>query len=1037
MPLRREPRGLLLFLFFFSGAVGLVYQVAWTRMFSLVFGSTALAVSSVLAAFMAGLALGSWLIGRLIDRRSDEIRVYGLLEIGVGVSGLLLLPALGWVGHAFVAIYQAQHPSFFEMSLIRAGFSFLLLIVPTAFMGGTLPVLVRWWTREKTEIGGSLGRLYAVNTFGAMAGTFAAGFWLIATFGVRTTVLIAVAANFVIGIVALSLGRAGRPEKADTEPKAGATRATDAAAEPALAATAPAADSAPASSRARLALVAIGISGFLALGYEVVWTRVLLYVLSASIHAFSIMLTTFLGGLAIGSLVLAKRVDRMRAPYRFFGFLEIGVGVAALGTVVLLSRYTEVHDSLLVLFQVRTWNALALVKFVEATLVILVPTLLMGMTFPVVSRLYARDMTRVGGKIGHMVAVNTLGGVIGSFGAGFFLIPHLGTQGTIVLLAVLSALLGGGLLLAEKGVGGRWPRRIAIALVPAALVFVGGQLLPDRAFLSVFGINLREGEIVYCREGITGTVTIHDSPGSRLLSIDGADVAGTTPMLRTTQKLQAHIPLLLHPNPQKVLQVGLGSGETAHSILYHPIEELVGCDISPEVIEAGAFFGEINRDVYKNPRLRIVFEDAKNFVAYTEEMFDLILNDSVHPIFRGSSDLYARDYFEACRKRLNEDGMMASWFPTALLTTPDLRMLVNTFQQVFPQSTVWVATNGITRNALLLGWKNDQPIEIDFRRIARMFEKYPEIARDLAEVNLGAPILVLDAFTLSPESMREFTAGAKINTYDRPYLEYSAPRVLAQGDRVLWARNMGLFAKHRRPVFPYLVNVGRTEEKRARMEQRFDRRYAVSRHILQGLVFELENRGDQARDAYQRALDMHPRDPLSSALLARGESKVAAREARVAEGEGTAMDFLHIARARKQDGEFAAAEALLEQGAEIAPGNARIQLELALVRLRQEKFDGALEAVEAAIDADPRMSSSFAIRGRLRAQAGNLDGAVDDLQRASRDGGAPAWAELLLGRLLIDRGADAEAREPLLKVIDLAPNSPEADEARRLMESPG
>ncbi len=1021
MPLRREPRGLLLFLFFFSGAVGLVYQVAWTRMFSLVFGSTALAVSSVLAAFMAGLALGSWLIGRLIDRRSDEIRVYGLLEIGVGVSGLLLLPALGWVGHAFVAIYQAQHPSFFEMSLIRAGFSFLLLIVPTAFMGGTLPVLVRWWTREKTEIGGSLGRLYAVNTFGAMAGTFAAGFWLIATFGVRTTVLIAVAANFVIGIVALSLGRAGRPEKADAEPAA-----------------APAASpAAPASSRARLALVAIGISGFLALGYEVVWTRVLLYVLSASIHAFSIMLTTFLGGLAIGSLVLAKRVDRMRAPYRFFGFLEVGVGVAALGTVVLLSRYTEVHDSLLVLFQVRTWNALALVKFVEATLVILVPTLLMGMTFPVVSRLYARDMTRVGGKIGHMVAVNTLGGVIGSFGAGFFLIPHLGTQGTIVLLAVLSALLGGGLLLAEKGVGGRWPRRIAIALVPAVLVFVGGQLLPDRAFLSVFGINLREGKIVYCREGITGTVTIHDSPGSRLLSIDGADVAGTTPMLRTTQKLQAHIPLLLHPNPQKVLQVGLGSGETAHSILYHPIEELVGCDISPKVIEAGAFFGEINRDVYKNPRLRIVFEDAKNFVAYTEETFDLILNDSVHPIFRGSSDLYARDYFEVCRKRLNEDGMMASWFPTALLTTPDLRMLVNTFQQVFPQSTVWVATNGITRNALLLGWKNDQPIEIDFRRIARMFEEYPEIALDLAEVNLGAPILVLDAFTLSPESMRDFTAGAKVNTYDRPHLEYSAPRVLAQGDRVLWARNMELFAKHRRPVFPYLVNVGRTEEKRARMKQRFDRRYAVSRHILQGLVLELENRSDQAREAYQRALDVHPRDPLSSALLARGESKVAGREARVAEGEGTGMDFLYIARARKQEGKIEEAEALLVRGAEIAPGNARIQLELALTRLRLEKYESALEAVEAAIDADSRLSGSFAVRGRLRAHSGDLDGAVDDLRRASRDGGSPVWAELLLARILIDRGADAEAREHLLKVVDLAPNSSEADEARRLMESLG
>jgi spermidine synthase len=260
--------------------------------------------------------------------------------------------------------------------------------------------------------------------------------------------------------------------------------------------------------RARLALVAIGISGFLALAYEVVWTRVLLYVLSASVYAFSIMLTTFLGGLALGSLLLSPRVDRLRSGFRLFGILEILIGAAALLSVLLLSRFAGIHDALLILFRVESWSALALVKYVEALLVVFVPTLLMGMIFPLVTSLYARDLENIGARVGRIVAVNTVGAVVGSFSAGFLLIPLLGTQNTIVLLAVANGLLGGVLLLGA-GTGGQ-ARRAALLGGPPLALFLLSLLLPARAFLPVFGINLRGGEIVYCREGISGTVTIHD-----------------------------------------------------------------------------------------------------------------------------------------------------------------------------------------------------------------------------------------------------------------------------------------------------------------------------------------------------------------------------------------------------------------------------------------------------------------------------------------------------------------------------------------------
>ncbi|MFN8178407.1 MAG: fused MFS/spermidine synthase [bacterium] len=1030
------------FLFLISGATGLVYEVVWTRAFSLVFGATALAVSSVLAAYMAGLAIGSRVVGGWIDRRGEELRTYGVLEIGVGAAAVALLPALDVVQRLFVAIYRGAHPAFWAMSLIRFAFSFVLLIIPTAFMGGTLPVLVRWWTRSKDDVARSLGRLYAINTLGAMAGCAIGGFWLIETFGMRQTIFLTAAVNGLVGATALTLGLRRRREGAaapvsEGSPVSRGSRAGEVAPTSEAASAADAPTAAAEGSRERLALLAIGVSGFLALAYEVAWTRVLLYVLSASIHAFTIMLTTFLAGLALGSFALAGRVERMRHGFRLFGLLEIGIGAAALGTILLLAHYPALHGALLVAFRVHGWGDLVRVKFVEAALVVFLPTLLLGMTFPLVSQLYARDLPQLGRRIGSIVAVNTAGAVVGSFAAGFLLIPWLGTQGTIVLLAVANAALGGALLLAEGGAGGL-PR--AGAFAPAVLLVALSFLLPKNAFLPVFGMNIPHSKVVYAREGITGTVTIHETPSSiegqpgiRVLSINGADVAGTSFMLRTTQKLQAHIPLLLHPDPRQVLQVGLGSGETAHSILMHPIERLVGCDISPEVIQAGGYFEDINRSVYADPRLTIVIEDAKNYIACTDQTFDLILNDSVHPIFRGSADLYAREYFEACKSRLRPGGMMSSWFPIGLLAEDDLLMLLHTFHDVFPTSTVWIATNAMTRNALLLGWKDASRPEVDLRRIVRIFRTNAAIAQDLAEVGLGTVPALLDAFQLDPDAIDELTSGARINTYDRPYLEFSAPKVLARGDQILWARNFATITSRRRPIFPYLVNVGTDAESQARWRERFDVRERASSAIIRGLQSDLEGRTDLAQAAYQEALDVLPGDPLASGLVGRGGMLRESVEKRVAAGTATPEEYILLAKWKHEAGERDEAVALLRKAIEMRPDGVRAHLEIVPLLLEAKDVAGARAEIERAIEVDPRMPETYAVRGRIKAIGGDAAGAEADLTRAIQGGASIPWAELLLGKLLKERGRTDEARAHWRAAIDLAPDSPFAAEAKQLL----
>ncbi|MFH1681114.1 MAG: fused MFS/spermidine synthase [Candidatus Eisenbacteria bacterium] len=1001
---------IILLLFLLSGATGLIYEVAWTRLFTNIFGSTALAVSTVLAAFMAGLAIGSRVIGSLIDRRGEELRTYGILEIGIGVSAFLLLPALELSGRFFISIYRAFHPSFNEMSLVRFAFSFLLLLIPTVLMGGTLPVLVRFWVQGRRDIGRTVGNLYAINTFGAMVGCFIAGFWLLSQYGIRHTVLFTAIVNLGIGATALILGF-GR-ERVSPAP--------DGPGEPPAESASPDGRADATDSRARLALFSIGASGFLALAYEVVWTRVLLYVLAATVYAFTVMLTTFLGGLALGSLVLAPRVDRLRSGFRLFGILEVLIGATALLSVVLLSQYHKIHNSLLMVLEVQSWEQLAAVKFIEAALVILVPTLLMGMTFPLVTTLYARDLRRIGRRVGNMVAVNTVGAVLGSFLAGFVLIPMLGTQNTIVVLALGNGVLGGVLLLQSGSFSGF--RRVLLAVVPVIVLLVGSLFLPPRAFLPVFGINLPGGKIIYCEEGITGTVTIHESLKSRLLSINGADVAGTTPMLRTTQKLQAHIPLLLHPNPRKVMQVGLGSGETAHSILYHPIERLDGVDISPEVIEAGPYFEELNKDVYEDPRLHVIIEDAKSFVVYTEETYDLILNDSVHPIFRGSSDLYAKDYFLACRERLAPDGMMSSWFPIALLSETDLKMLLRTFQSVFPRCTVWIAPNCLTRNALLLGWKSGEPHTIDFGRIASRLAENRAVRDDLNEVGLGGVYELLDCYMLHPETVAKYAEKARINTYDRPHMEFSAPRVTASGDRSIWAVNLEALVSIRNSVLPRLTNLGETEEDRERVKQRMTRRHEASRHIVRGLVYELRRETGRAEAEYGRALDIYPDDPIAKSLVGQLHEGAFSFQSAIAAGTTDPRPYYQLGVTYLGQGRFAEAASLLEKALHLNPNQARAHLELARARLNVGDLAGARSSVDRALDLEPRAGGGYAVRAHLRWLEKDLAGAESDIEEALARGADLPWIYALLGKVLREAGRTEEAIRAYREALDGNPD---------------
>jgi spermidine synthase len=627
-------------LFFISGSAGLIYEVAWTRAFGVVFGNTIFAVSTVLTAFMLGLAVGSWVFGRIADKSSHPLKLFALLQLAIGAYAFAFPTVLGATDILYRWFFRSFHPSFYPLSLFRFALSIVILLLPTALMGGTLPVLSKLWARQITGsrrktsragIGQSVGLLYAINTFGAVAGTFLAGYLLMRTLGVSNTVYLAASANIAVGVVALVLsGFIGHWRGQLTAEKklklkklsefGGKSRRTEGGTEEQL------------GKKRLIVLVAVGLVGFCALALEVLWTRVLVFVLGTSVYAFACMLTCFLLGIALGSFLCSRLfVGRIKNPIFALGVVEFLVALSVLGSIRLLAIIWHIDYVLtLKLFAGGFWKEVAS-HFLDASVVLLVPTVLMGMIFPIAVSICARSWKAVGKRVGEVYASNTVGCVFGSFAAGFVMVPLLGLRDSFLLVVAIQLFVAVAVIfLSEKR---RAMFGAPAAVVSLALLITGVLSIPRDVFVRTMNTYHHPSRIIFIKDDATGTVTVHDIPDEedRVIAVDGVNVAGVDFMLRTTQKLQGYVPLLVHNNPRKVLQIGFGSGETSGVGLAFGVEEYSIVEICPGVFEAGKFFEEINKGSYKDPRLKKIIMDGKNFVKLTDEKFDIIMNDSTYP----------------------------------------------------------------------------------------------------------------------------------------------------------------------------------------------------------------------------------------------------------------------------------------------------------------------------------------------------------------------------------------------------------------------
>lgn len=846
----RAVRRTILVLFFLSGACGLVYEVVWMRMLTLVFGATAFATSAVLTSFFTGLALGSLMLGRAADRSRNPLALYAWLEAGIALFAFLMPLLFAGVTQVWVAIARGWDPGFYPLSLLRLVLSFLVLLVPATLMGGTLPVMARFFVLSEERLGLDVARLYAVNTFGAVVGTVAAGFFLILLLGVRETAWVAGIVNLAIAGVVLALSRrvkAGPPlDDAVTSGPGAETIVPEAG---------PVEEVTP--GLARLALWAVGLSGLCALALEVLWTRSLVYFLDNSTHAFTTVLTAFLLGIALGSVLVSSLVDRRIRLLAAFGTVELLIGLFALLAIPVLANATPVLqgmegvevDSLLL----WKWTGM---RFLTSLSVMLVPTVLMGMTVPLVAKIYTRRLDWLGASVGRVYSMNTFGGVVGAFLAGFVLVPWLGVQNGIVAAAILSGLVGLVLLMAEPSLAGRRVARVALVVVVVALFAGIGRLTRGQMVLTSYKERVDASEVLFYREGIGSTVKVfRDRQGDKLVSIDGFPVAGSTLGMQDAQKSLGNLPLLLSDAPSaRVNLIGFGAGGASWEVLRYDVERVDCVELVPAVIEAASWLTDVNHGVLDEPRFNLIVGDGRNHALVTKERYDVISIDATSPKMAGNGSLYTLDFYELVRGRLAEGGLAVQWLPFHLLSDAEVRMTARTFMEVFPHTTVWLSP--LRHHGLLVG--SLERLTIDWEALQRKLER-PGVREQLAPMGVAEPLDVLAWFVMGEERLASYVEGARINTDDHPYLEFTPAWSYFLTLRYA-TRNLYEFGQVRESVVPLLVNTGETGESADRVAASVERRYQATQHSISGDIFYYLGDMERARGEYARALLIDPGD---------------------------------------------------------------------------------------------------------------------------------------------------------------------------------
>lgn len=742
-------------LFLTSGATALLYQVAFGKKLSTIYGATAYAVSAVLAAFMGGLALGSHLGGRYASRVKRPLFVYGVAEALVGLVCALTPHFFDAVGGAYRALIAAMPDSLVAVTVVRATLTAAVVVVPTIAMGITMPMLARALAGstdgDDEAAKRRLSGLYAANTLGGALGAVVSAYVVLPTLGLASTMRAAAAVNVLIGIVAMFLGRA----------ESGATQPDDS-----TAASAPAeGEAAPLAEAPLLAVLALA-SGFLVFGAEVVDTHLLALLIGNSAYAFGLMLAVFLTCLGAGAS-LAGLLERRLGQ----GALPVALGVSALSllaTLPLLGRLTLVF--LWIGGRVDSWAGRELVRATVAFVALVLPTLCMGLTYPLLLRRVAAR-SDVGKRVGQLTAINTMGSIAGSLAFGYAILPGLGSERTLKLVAFSFAALALVAALRSRA-GVRFAAGSgAVSLAAIAALPAWDMKIMTNGANVYFAAAGPPDELVYVAEDVHGGITSVARRGETLTMYTNGKFQGDNGWEVTAQRSFAHFPSLFVKNHERALVIGLGTGTTLGTVEGYPYKHIDVAEISPAIVEsARRFFADTNRHAFDDPRVSLVLNDGRNHLLLSPHRYDLITIELSSVWFAGSANLYSREFYELCRERLAPQGVLQQWLQLHHIHRRELAVALRTLHRVFPHAALFIGGNqGIVVAAT-------EPLSAS-RAALEVLGERPGVRETLGGVRLQD---LLSKLVLSGPELERFIDESEnselLSTDDNLYLEYATPK---------------------------------------------------------------------------------------------------------------------------------------------------------------------------------------------------------------------------------------------------------------------
>ena len=1062
---------LILACFFISGLTGLVYEVLWTRMIVGIIGTSPFSVTIVLTIFMAGLGFGSWLAGRAVDRIKQPeklIRAYGFLELAIGAYCLILPLLLKVFEPIYAVLYNRMFEHFLVYNLLTFVGCAIILIFPATCMGVTLPVLCRFFVTSLSRIGTHVGRLYGLNTIGAAAGSLLCGFWLISTFGVWGVIIIAIILNTLIGglCVFVSFRKAGKislPHDTDatTEIKAGKASKHTKAEHVAF----------PMS----LILAVFAISGFCSMAYEVFWTRLLGLLVGPTTYSFTMVLVTFITGLALGGLFWGWVGDRARNPIALLAVTQTAAALAALlfsqimgnSQIFFAKLIHEFQDNF---FSLHLTQGLLLFGFMIPT------TFFLGAAFPLVGRIYTHSLEGAGKSIGYAYAINSIGAVLGAFSAGFILIPFLGKENGLRLVVCVQLLSA--LLIWIKGMAA-WKlptvRRAAV-LAAGILGIVLLIFFPswDRVMLSVGKYHrfdrpeirqigwmdalfswekhfpeLKSEKLLFYGDGIGGFTTVLETVGLMgdvnytLCNSGKPDASSTRDM--DTQTLLAHFAMLYHPKAEDALVIGLGSGVTAGEILHYPINQLDIVEINEQVVEASRFFLAENNNVLEDPRTRLIIQDGRAHLALTKMKYDLITSEPSNPWMSGIAALYTHDFFEIVAARLKPGGFFVQWIPAYQMDWESFNLIGRTFTSVFPNSLI-VTTNPVRPSSFLFIGSNN-PVNLD----AATAEQNMKYARKSSNITLANPGVFYNLIV--NDDIKSIFNDGPINTDNRPLLEYRAPRNMHGTDASI-IRRVGL-------------SVGATlnqkisaiqKENQSSVDGQIDYlEYFLSFRggdvsMLQYTVNLAAASPEQKERYFGIVEDFCSRTPISdfSALptpeprnrcFMRQEAALLARlnsDTDLTPQRKSAL-YESLGRVNLQNQRPAKAVDYFSNVVELSPGEVTVRTNLGIAFLMMGQYIRAEEELAAAVRLDSGYANARANLGQAIAAQGlnRLDEAIVHFRDALRIDPANAETCNNLGTSLAEQGKFDEARIWFTRAIEIQPSHTRAQMNLKRLASMG